>query len=78
MKTAISIPDDLFADAEKLARRMKTSRSQLYSRAVREYVVRHDADQVTEALDAICQEESPRYVAFATGAARRMLRNSEW
>ncbi len=78
MKTAISIPDDVFADAEKLARRLKTSRSQLYSRAVREYVVRHDADQVTDALNAICEEEPSGYEAFTTAAARRTLRNSQW
>lgn len=78
MKTAISIPDDVFADAEKLARRLKTSRSQLYSRAVREYVVRHDADQITDALNAFCEEEPSSYEAFAAAAARRTLRNSEW
>jgi metal-responsive CopG/Arc/MetJ family transcriptional regulator len=36
MKTAISIPDDVFAAAERLARRLKKSRSELYSRALRE------------------------------------------
>ncbi len=78
MKTAISVPDDVFADAEKLARRLKTSRSQLYSRAVREYVVRHDADQITEALNAVCEEEPPSYGDFPAAAARRTLRNSQW
>ncbi len=43
MKTAISIPDDVFKVAERLARRTKKSRSQLFSDAVREYVARHAA-----------------------------------
>ncbi len=77
MKTAISIPDDVFTDAEKLARELNQSRSQLYSRAVREYVARHSADSVTEALDAICAEEQPD-TAFATEAARRTLGGAEW
>jgi len=68
MKTAISIPDDVFADAERLARELKQSRSQLYSRAVREYVARHSEDSVTVALDAVCAETSPD-TDFATGAA---------
>jgi len=49
MKTAISIPDDIFAQADALARVLKTSRSDLYTRAVREYVARHGEDEVTAA-----------------------------
>jgi metal-responsive CopG/Arc/MetJ family transcriptional regulator len=34
MKVAVSIPDDVFAEAEALAKRMKSSRSEIYSRAL--------------------------------------------
>lgn len=78
MKTAISIPDDVFADAEKLARSLKKSRSQLYSHALREYVARHTADQVTEALDRVCGEAPPADYDFARAAATRTLRRSQW
>lgn len=77
MKTAISIPDDVFDDADALARRMKKSRSEIYSRAVREYVARHSADKVTETLDSLCAESAPAD-AFTTAAARRVLGRSEW
>jgi predicted transcriptional regulator len=76
MKTAISIPDDLFEEAEALARKLKRSRSRLYSQAVREYVARHSADSVTAALDALCAEMAPD--DFTTAAARRTLERSEW
>jgi predicted transcriptional regulator len=78
MKTAISIPDDVFADADELARELRQSRSQLYSRAVREYVARHSADSVTAALDSICAEEPLESDSFTTAAARRTLEHSEW
>jgi predicted transcriptional regulator len=78
MKTAISIPDDVFADAERLAKTLKQSRSQLYSRAVREYVARHAADQVTEALDLLCADEDVLGEGFVAEAARRTLAQSEW
>lgn len=78
MKTAISIPDDVFADADRLARELKQSRSQLYSRAVREYVARHSSDSVTEALDSICAEDGVADSGFATTASRRLLEDSEW
>jgi hypothetical protein len=77
MKTAISIPDDVFAEAEKLARRLKKSRSELYSHALREYLARHGPEYVTETLDRICGE-SPGENAFATAVARRTLRRSQW
>ncbi len=77
MKTAISIPDDVFREAEALARRMRTSRSELYSRAVREYVLKHSTDQVTALLDKVCGEAGPPD-GFADAAARSTLERTEW
>ena len=77
MKTAISIPDEVFRQADDLARRMKKSRSEIYSRAVREYVARYSEDGVTEALDAVYAEPTSSD-AFTREAARRSLANSEW
>ena len=55
MKTAISIPDKVFAEAERLSRRLKKSRSQVYTEAVTEYVARHDPEAVTEAMNQVCE-----------------------
>jgi len=77
MKTAISIPDDLFADAERLAGELKKSRSRLYSDAVREYVARHSADSVTDDLDRVC-DELAGCSDFAPVAARPTLERSDW
>ncbi|MDP2234536.1 MAG: hypothetical protein Q8K89_12930 [Actinomycetota bacterium] len=77
MKTAISIPDDVFTEADRLAAKLNQSRSQLYSRAVREYVARHSVDDVTTALDALYANETPDE-AFATSAGKRILESSEW
>jgi len=51
MKTAVSIRDEIFKGAERLARKTKRSRSRLFSDALREYLARHTADSVTEAMD---------------------------
>ena len=53
MKTAISIPDPIFESAEKLARRLGISRSQLYSDAVNALIEKYRYSGVTEQLDAI-------------------------
>ena len=78
MKTAVSIPDDVFAEAEKLARRLKKSRSALYSHALREFVSRHSGDVVTEALNKVYADPSNKDDGFATAAGRRRLRRVEW
>jgi metal-responsive CopG/Arc/MetJ family transcriptional regulator len=56
MKTAISIPDDLFEKAEELAERLEVSRSQLYVRAIAEYTDRHSSQRVREKLDEVYGE----------------------
>jgi len=78
MKTAVSIPDEVFERAERLARRSKKSRSQLFSEAVREYVARHAPEEVTEAMDRVCAEVGASRNDFVAEAARRVLERSEW
>jgi len=78
MKTAISIPDDLFQAAEVLAAELNQSRSQLYSRAVREYIARHSGDSITAALDAVCALESDGGSDFVRAASEQALKRTEW
>jgi metal-responsive CopG/Arc/MetJ family transcriptional regulator len=82
MKIAISIPNHLFEEAERLADRMHTSRSQLYTRALAEFVARHDDDRVTDAMNAVvddlASEEDAALHGFARAAAHRTLKRVEW
>jgi predicted transcriptional regulator len=78
MKTAVSVPDELFAQVEALARSTHRSRSEVYSTALREYVARHAPDRVTDAVDAVVAdlgEAGPD--PFVDAAARRALRSIE-
>jgi predicted transcriptional regulator len=77
MKTAISIPDDLFDDAERLAQTLHKSRSRLYGDAMREYLARHSPDRVTDTLDRLCGE-APAADDFAARAAQRTFERAEW
>jgi predicted transcriptional regulator len=78
MKTAISLPDAVFRDAERLARRLKKSRSNLYTEAVAEYVARHEPEAVTEALNQLAKKLDAGPDDFPSAAARRVLERSEW
>ena len=78
MKTAISIPDQIYRDAERLSRRLKKSRSQVYAEAVTEYVARHDPEAVTEAMNRVCEAVDTRPEPAISDAARRTLESVEW
>jgi predicted transcriptional regulator len=77
-KTAISIPNDLFDGAERLARRTGRSRSRLFTDALREYLARHTPDKVTECMDKAITEIGEGTDEFASAAARRILERTEW
>jgi metal-responsive CopG/Arc/MetJ family transcriptional regulator len=78
MKVAVSIPDEIFAEAECLARELKTSRSELFSRALGEFLGRHSPDRVTEQMDRVVADVGEESHAFSKRAARRVLRRVEW
>lgn len=78
MKTAVSIPDEVFEEAERLAAELKTSRSELYSRAVREYVARHAPDRLTDAMNRVVEEVGSEVDELSRRAARRVLERVEW
>jgi metal-responsive CopG/Arc/MetJ family transcriptional regulator len=60
MKTAISIPDDVFSRAERFAHRLKITRSALFTAAVDEYIQHHRDDDVTQKLNDVyaCEDSS--------------------
>ncbi|GAC1581423.1 MAG: hypothetical protein NVS3B24_17950 [Candidatus Dormibacteria bacterium] len=78
MKTAISLPDDVFEKAERLADRLKVSRSALYRDAISQYLLRHEPDELTTAMnravDAAGEETDP----FREQAAAAVLRRVDW
>lgn len=60
MKVAISLPDATFSAAEKLALRLRVSRSQLYAQAIEEYLDKRQDSLVTEQLNAVyAVEQTP-------------------
>jgi hypothetical protein len=78
MKTAVSIPDDLFASADQLADHLGVSRSELYATAVAEYVAKHTASDVTARLDDVYATEPSRLDPALRRAQARSVRRTEW
>ena len=78
MKTAVSVPDEIFNEAERFARKSGKSRSEVFSKALQEYLSRHASDAITEAMNAVCAKVGKQEDSLAKMAARRILRRSEW
>jgi metal-responsive CopG/Arc/MetJ family transcriptional regulator len=58
MKTAVSLPDPLFEEAERVAARLGLSRSQLYARAIARFVREQSGDAITEAINRVVRKNS--------------------
>ena len=78
MKTAISIPDDIFASADQLAEQLGVSRSELYATAVAEFVAKHQATDVTARLDRLYATQPSRLEPALRRTQARAARRAEW
>lgn len=78
MKVAISIPDDVFAEADQMAAILKTTRSALYGRALKAYLQNLSTDQTCEALNRVVDAIGFQDRSFTQAAGRRMLFDAEW
>lgn len=78
MKTTVSIPDELFSQAEAMARHTGKSRSELYQEALSEYLLRRDPRGVTQAMDETLVDTDQELDPWSTEAGRQILERSEW
>ena len=82
VKTAISIQESLFKEAEELARKLQVSRSKLVSLALEEYVGRHRTEelvrQIREAYEGYPDEEEREFLRLANASSARLTEDDEW
>ena len=78
MKVAVSIPDPVFEEAERLAKRLKRSRSEIYARALEAFVGSHVPDRVTQAMNDVVDAVGAAPDDFVKEAARRTFDRVEW
>jgi predicted transcriptional regulator len=76
MKTAVSIPDELYHRARQLAERRHTSPDDVLGEALEQYLNR-EAD-VTAAMNRVLDGDGEQDTAFVNAAARRILEQTEW
>jgi metal-responsive CopG/Arc/MetJ family transcriptional regulator len=78
MKTAVSLPDDLFRKADATARHLQISRSQLYATAISEYLHKHDPAAITSRLNDIYSEHTAQLDPAINNAQIESLDEEIW
>lgn len=78
MKTAVSVPDELFKQVEGLAKREGKSRSQVYQEALAEYLLRRDPSTTTDTMDCVLEQVGVEPDRWVDAAARRVIEDVEW
>lgn len=83
MKTAISLPDRLYKEAEKTAKSLGIPRSQLFAKALQEFISRHAKENVTEHLNKVYSNTTLSSNLTNTENAtiesiRELIKNDTW
>lgn len=78
MKTAISLPDPIFREAEKFARKLKLSRSELYATAVAAFLEQQQALDVTNKLNEVYSSAASKIGPEWQRAQTAILEKEQW
>ena len=78
MKTAISVPDDLFRAAEATARRLRVSRSKLYATALADFLERQQSNTITERLNEIYKRRPAKLDPNLHRAQLKSIQKESW
>jgi metal-responsive CopG/Arc/MetJ family transcriptional regulator len=78
MKTAISLPDELFRVAEATARRLRVSRSELYARAIAEFVKERQENSITDRLNSVYSRHPAKLDSALHRAQVKSLDKDSW
>ena len=82
MKTAISLPDDVFERASRRAKDLGLSRSEFFARAANRYLEELDAGLVTKQIDAALKRigtiDDSNEVAAEAGRQLLLDTSNEW
>lgn len=77
MKTAISVPDDVFELSEKLAKKLKVPRSRIFAMGVKKLAEEHD-DDITAKINKVCEKVDTSIDPFRKELQSRALPKDEW
>jgi metal-responsive CopG/Arc/MetJ family transcriptional regulator len=78
MKTAISMPDELFQEAEVTARRLRVSRSELYAKAIAAFLKQQNGETITARLNDLYSQHTAKVDSGLYRAQLKSLDKDSW
>jgi len=82
MKTAVSLPDQLYEEAERAAQSLGIPRSQLFAKALEEFIATHKRENITERLNRVysdlAQTKSETFGNVGIEGLRSLTKNDSW
>jgi metal-responsive CopG/Arc/MetJ family transcriptional regulator len=78
VKTAVSLPDELFRMAEATARRLRISRSELYAKAISEFLKSQRENSITERLNDLYSRRTAKVDSGLHRAQLKSLDRDAW
>jgi metal-responsive CopG/Arc/MetJ family transcriptional regulator len=78
MKTAISIPDDIFEKMEETSKKLGVSRSEIYRRAALEFLKRQEGEEITHRLNEVYSEEDSSLDPVIAALQYASLEKEQW
>jgi HSP90 family molecular chaperone len=82
MKTAVSLPDRIYLEAEMAAQNLGISRSALYLNAITEYLKKNSRKNITQKLNEVYNDDYYKEFEPISNAAlesiRELTKNDTW
>ena len=78
MKTAISVPNEVFQLSEKLAKKLKVSRSAIFAMGVRKLAEEHDEDEIIAQINRVCEKVDTSLDPTVRQYQNRILQREKW
>jgi metal-responsive CopG/Arc/MetJ family transcriptional regulator len=78
VKTAISLPDPIFQEAEALAQKLGMSRSELYTQALKAYLRRYNQERILSKLNEVYSEDSSELDPVLAKMQSMSLPHEDW
>ncbi len=78
MKTAISVPSDVFQLSEKLAKKLKVSRSAIFAMGVKKLAEEHDEDEIIAQINRVCEKVDTSLDPTVRQYQNRILQREKW
>lgn len=78
MKTAVSLPDKIFRRAERAAKKLGVSRSELYAKAIAAYLESFETGEVTKLLDEVYATEPAEIDPLLSRMQSASIQSESW